>query len=69
MKINKFEFVVLMILSLIIVHNTFILADMERGFNATGGEVFSIALPMLIIYWRLKTVQKQKQSKRKHHIQ
>ncbi len=66
MKIKRFEFLVLFVLSVLIVQNSFILADMERGFDATGGEVFTLALPMMIIYWRLKTILKQ--SKKKRHI-
>lgn len=66
MKLNRFEFVILFVLSLIVVQNQFILADMERGFNATGGEVFILALPMTLIYFRLQTVKKSKQSKKKH---
>lgn len=69
MKLNRFSFIVYMLLSIIIVQNTFIIADMERGFNATGGEVFILALPIMIIHWRLQTIKKSKQSKRKHRIQ
>ena len=38
-------------------------ADNVRGYNATGGEVFTIALPLLILKWRLWTVE---QNKKKH---
>lgn len=60
MRINRLEFVILMLLSVFMVKNTFILADMERGFNATGGEIFSLLIPAWVIFTRLKTIKKEK---------
>lgn len=63
MKLNRFWFGFLLGLTPFIIQNAFMLADLERGFNATGGEVFTIALPLLIFKWRLWTVE---QNKKKH---
>lgn len=63
MKLNRFWFGFLLGLMPFIIQNAFMLADLERGFNATGGEVFMIALPLLIFKWRLWTVE---QNKKKH---
>ena len=35
----------------------FKVADATRGYNATGGEVFTIALPLWIMYQGIKTVR------------
>lgn len=60
MKLNRFLFGFLLGLTPLIIQKAFMLADLERGFNATGGEVFTIALPLLIVQWRLWTVEQNR---------
>jgi hypothetical protein len=60
MKLSKFWYCVLLILSLWIAVKAFDYADYERGYDATGGEVFMIALPLSVVYWRRKTVEQEK---------
>ena len=65
MKLNRFWCGFLLGLTPFIIQNAFMLADLERGFNATGGEVFTIALPLLIFKWRLWTVEQNKKHSQK----
>lgn len=63
MKLNVFWFVFLFILSIMLIPLFFQVADLERGYNATGGEVFMIALPYLVLKWRVWTVEQTKKTR------
>lgn len=56
-KLNDFWFGFLLALSIVAVVWCFEYADSFRGYNSTGGEVFMMALPMLITQWKLKSVE------------
>ena len=62
-KSRYFIYGCLLTVSIFLVIFAFELADLTRGYCATGGEVFTIALPLLIFKWRLWTVE---QNKKKH---
>jgi hypothetical protein len=47
-------------LSIILIMWAFSYADSVRFYEGTGGEVFTIALPLMIIYLRVKFGQKNK---------
>ena len=67
MKLNVFWFVFLFILSIMLIPLIFQVADFERGYNATGGEVFMIALPYLVLKWRTWSVEQTKKEKMKKY--
>ena len=50
-------FIICLILSFIIIIIGFELADAHRGYNAIGGEVFMLALPLLMIYGKIVEMQ------------
>lgn len=58
MKINRFWFGVLLALSIMIIPLAFQIGDIERGFDALGGEIFAVALPFLVIRWREWSIEK-----------
>ena len=41
--------IALLVLSIALVVSIFTLGDVERGYNATGGEILSLAFPLWII--------------------
>lgn len=41
--------IALLVLSIALVVSLFTLGDIARGYNATGGEIFSLALPLWVI--------------------
>ena len=53
---KKFAFYVLLSLSLLVVCCAFDYADAVRGYNATGGEVFTIILPLMVIWSKMETM-------------
>lgn len=65
MKLNSFWFVVLFIVSIMLIPLAFEIGDFERGYNAVGGEVFTIALPFLVWKWREWTVEQTKKQHKK----
>ena len=65
MKLSAFWFGFLLCLSIVIIPVAFILGDAERGYNALGGEAFTLALPFLVLQWRIWTVEQIKRNKRK----
>jgi hypothetical protein len=67
MKLNVFWFVFLFILSIMLIPLIFQVADLERGYNATGGEVFTIALPYLVLKWRIWTVEQIEKEKMRRY--
>lgn len=58
-KYNGFWFGVVLALTLIFVVWCFECADATRGYNATGGEVFTIALPLIIVWLRLRRAEQK----------
>ena len=51
-----FWFGVALTLSILAVVYCFEYADATRGYNSTGGEVFTIALPLIPVWNKLKTM-------------
>ena len=41
--------IALLVLSVAVVFSIFTLGDVARGYNSTGGEIFSLALPLWIV--------------------
>ena len=65
MKIrNNFWFGLLLGVSVMLIPLSFLYADLERGYNATGGEVFMIALPILVMWWRRWSIKQIRAAKR-----
>lgn len=64
-KLNNFWFGFLLALSISVSVFLFILADNLREIPATGGEVFTIALPFLILKWRMWTIEQGKKKRQK----
>jgi hypothetical protein len=65
-KLNNFWFGFLLALSISVSVFSFILADELREIPATGGEVFTIALPFLILKWRMWTIEQGKKKRQKN---
>ena len=59
MRLTKFWCGFLLGLCPFVIEHVFEYAFLQRGYEAIGGEFFVLALPFLIIYWRISTVQKQ----------
>jgi hypothetical protein len=65
MKINRFWFAVFLTASIFIIAAAFNLGDLERGYDALGGEVFTLALPFLVIRWREWSIEKALEERNK----
>ena len=65
MKLNRFWFGLLLGISPYIIHKSFELAEIERGYTAYGSEIFTILIPILVIMWRNWSIQKIKEEKRR----
>ena len=63
LKINRFWFGFLLAFSIMLIPLSFAYGDIERGYNALGGEVFMIALPFFILKWRSWTVEQIKKQR------
>lgn len=59
-KTGGFWFGVALILSILFCIWCFEYADNFRGYNSTGGEVFMLALPLMIVQNKLKMVGQNK---------
>lgn len=46
----------------------FDVADMWRGYNGTGGEVFTIALPLILV-WKIISTAEQTETEKNKEIQ
>jgi hypothetical protein len=68
-RLNNFWFGVLLVLSVLIVIWAFDYARDVRGYGAIGGEVFTIALPLLIVRWKLWTVEQEYKERLQQLIQ
>jgi hypothetical protein len=55
-KLNNFWFGAMLTLSIVFVVWCFGYADEVRGFNSTGTEVFTLALPLLIVWKKFKAM-------------
>lgn len=64
-KLNDFWFGVLFCASICLVCYCFIIANAQRESVTVGGEVFTIALPLLVAKWKLHTVEQEKSQCRK----
>ena len=53
---NKFWFGVILTIAILLVVRCFEYADAVRGYNGTGSEVFTIALPLWIVWKKLTTM-------------
>ena len=60
MRLNNFFFGLLLGLCPFIITEAFRFAFIERGYYALGGEFFTLILPLLILQWRIYTVQNKK---------
>lgn len=67
-QICNFIFGFALACSLFVVVWAFNYADVERGYNSTGSEVFTIALPFLIVTLKMWTVEQTKNRKRKKNL-
>ena len=56
-KLNNFWFGVILILSILVVMWCFDYADNFRGYNSTGGEVFTIALVIWIVERKISQLE------------
>ena len=50
--LSDFWYGALLVLSIWIITNAFTYADVVRAYNSTGGEVFTLFLPIFIIKWK-----------------
>lgn len=62
-KLNNFWFGVSLTLAILFVVLCFEYADNMRNYNALGSEVFTIALPLMIVKNKLNTSGRKKQQK------
>ena len=65
MKINRFWFAIFLTVSIFVIAAVFALGDLERGYDALGGEVFVLALPFLVIRWREWSIKKALEERNK----
>lgn len=59
MKRNNFLFGIVLTLSILLTVWCFDYADAVRGYDATGGEVFVIMLPLLIVANKISKYERQ----------
>lgn len=57
--ISPFMLGLLLGVSIMAIPLAFAAGDIERGYNATGAEVFTIALPFLVVAWRAWSMKYQ----------
>ena len=60
MRLNKFFFGLLLGLCPFVITEAFRLALLDRGYMALGGEFVTLIFPVLIIQWRLWSIQNNK---------
>ena len=58
-KLNSFWLGVVLTLSIVFVVYCFEYADITRGYEATGGEVFMLALPLTIVWLKLRKAEQK----------
>jgi len=64
---SKFLFGLFLGISLMSIPLSFAYADLERGYNAVGGEVFTTALPIFVLWWRAWSVKQLKREKQERN--
>ena len=64
-KLNNFWLGVILTLSILFVVYCFEHADITRGYEATGGEVFMLALPLTIVWLKLRKAEQKIQRLKK----
>ena len=64
-KLNNIWFSILMAFSFLVAFSSFYLADIERGYDSLGGEVFTLSLPILILNWWISSLETPKKEKEK----
>ena len=64
-KLNNMWFGFILALSIWLVISSFEYADAVRGYNATGTEVFMVALPLALVHEKMKAVERKIKSQRK----
>ena len=69
MRRSGFGFGIVLTLSILAVIMCFEYADSIRGYNATGGEVFMIALPLMLVHSKITKmagkIERLKQQKKR----
>ena len=55
-NLNNFWFGIILTLSILAVIWCFDYADNWRGYNSTGGEVFTIARPLTLVWFKLRAM-------------
>ena len=63
---SKFWFGVILTISILLVVRCFEYADMVRGSNETGAEVFTIVLPLLIVFNQISKLEQKIQRKNEY---
>ena len=63
---NKFLFGIVLTASILFVIWCFDYADATRGYNATGGEVFILALPLMIAFQKISNLEEKINRKNKY---
>jgi hypothetical protein len=64
MRLSKFWYGFFLATSLFVVVWSFVAANSFRGNGYVGGEVFMVALPLMVIQWRDWTVEQEKKERR-----
>ena len=66
-KLDNFWFGIILILSISAVIWCFSYADNCRGYNSIGGEVFTIALPILVVWKKISEMGRKIQRLKKYN--
>lgn len=66
-RLNDFWFGVLLSISILLTCYCFVIAKEQRESIKVGGEVFMIALPLLIVKWKMHTAEQEKIKKEKQY--
>lgn len=64
-KLRDFWFLSLIVASFAVVAVSFHAADIQRGYDSFGGEVFTLSLPILILNWWMSFSETPKKEKAK----
>ena len=64
---NKFWFGAFLTIAILLVVRCFEYADAVRGYNSTGGEVFTIALPLYIVWKKISELGRKIQRLKRYN--
>ena len=64
---NKFWFGVFLTIAILLVVRCFEYADAVRGYNGTGSEVFTIALPLYIVWKKISEMGRKIQRLKRYN--